>query len=81
MEKVCTATASLQEHACRAKQTGNVLRHYARHGGSGGVVIIRALFLFLLRNHFITEFFFKKKSGDVNDEVNFPLFFFASQES
>ncbi len=34
--------------------------------------------LFLLRNHFMTEFFFKKKSGEVNDERNFPLFFSAS---
>ena len=33
------------------------------------VVISGALFLFLLRKHFITEFFFKKKSGDVNDEA------------
>ncbi len=29
---------------------------------------------FLLHNHFITENFFKKKSGDVNDEANFSLF-------
>jgi hypothetical protein len=38
--------------------------------------------LFLLRKHFITEKFKKKKSGDVNDEANFsffilPLFYFA----
>ena len=37
-------------------------------------VISRALFLFLLYNHFITEIFLKKKSGVVNDEVNFPFF-------
>ena len=30
---------------------------------------------FLLHNHFITEIFLKKKSGDVNDEVKFPFFF------
>ena len=30
--------------------------------------------LFLLRKHFITEKKFKKKSGDVNDEANFPFF-------
>jgi len=29
---------------------------------------------FLLHNHFITEIFLKKKSGDVNDEANFSLF-------
>ncbi len=33
-----------------------------------------AYFLFLLRKHFITEKFYKKKSGDVNDEANFSLF-------
>jgi hypothetical protein len=38
------------------------------------VVVGRALFLFLLRNHFITENVLKKKSGDVNDEANFSLF-------
>jgi len=30
------------------------------------VVLSEAFSLFLLRKHFITEFFFKKKSGDVN---------------
>ena len=28
----------------------------------------------LLHNHFITEKFLKKKSGDVNDEANFSFF-------
>jgi hypothetical protein len=39
---------------------------------------IRGVYMFsslLLHNHFITEFFFKKKSGDVNDEANFSFFF------
>ena len=31
--------------------------------------------LFLLHNHFITEKIYKKKSGDVNDEANFPIYF------
>ena len=44
------------------------------------VVISRALFLFLLHNHFITEKFYKKKSGDVNDEANFSLFFCFKRE-
>ena len=39
------------------------------------VVVISEFSLFLLRKHFITEFFFKKKSGDVNDEANFSFFF------
>ena len=39
------------------------------------VVISGALFLFLLRKHFITEFFFKKKSGDVNDEAILAFYF------
>jgi hypothetical protein len=30
--------------------------------------------LFVLRKHFITEIFLKKKSGDVNDEVKFSFF-------
>ena len=53
--------------------------------GGGGGALLPALSLcrsskywtvykFLLHNHFITETFFKKKSGDVNDEVNFPFF-------
>jgi hypothetical protein len=38
--------------------------------------VITGLFShFLLHNHFITEKKFKKKSGDVNDEVKFPFFF------
>jgi len=38
--------------------------------------VIAGLFShFLLHNHFITEKKFKKKSGDVNDEVKFPFFF------
>jgi hypothetical protein len=37
-------------------------------------VVVTGLFsLFLLRKHFITEIFFKKKSGNVNDEANFSL--------
>ncbi len=38
------------------------------------VVITGPFINFLLHNHFITEFFLKKKSGDVNDEANFSLF-------
>jgi hypothetical protein len=38
------------------------------------VVITGPFINFLLHNHFITEFFFKKKSGDVNDEANFSFF-------
>ena len=39
------------------------------------VVVVTGLFsLFLLRKHFITEKNLKKKSGDVNDEANFPFF-------
>jgi hypothetical protein len=34
-----------------------------------------AFILFLLRKHFITEFFKKKQSGDVNYAANFPFFF------
>jgi hypothetical protein len=37
------------------------------------VVIARPFSLFLLHNHFITEFVLKKKSGDVNDEANFSF--------
>ena len=29
----------------------------------------------LLHNHFITEFFFKKKSGEAKDSAIFPFFF------
>jgi hypothetical protein len=36
--------------------------------------MFRAFFPFLLHNHFITDFFFKKKFGDVNDEANFSFF-------
>jgi hypothetical protein len=44
--------------------------------GGGTEVVYPGLFsLFLLRKHFITEFFFKKKSGDVNYEANFSFFF------
>jgi hypothetical protein len=38
-------------------------------------VISGPFFKNLLHNHFITEIFFKKKSGDVNDEANFSFFF------
>jgi hypothetical protein len=38
------------------------------------VVISGLFFKNLLHNHFITEMFFKKKSGDVNDEANFSFF-------
>jgi hypothetical protein len=38
------------------------------------VVVIRALFLFLLRKHFITEKNLKKKSGEAKDSVNFSFF-------
>ena len=38
------------------------------------VVVTGPFINFLLHNHFITENFFKKKSGDVNDEANFSLF-------
>jgi len=38
------------------------------------VVVTGQFIIFLLHNHFITDFFFKKKSGDVNDEANFSLF-------
>jgi len=42
--------------------------------GGGTEVVYPGLFsLFLLRKHFITEFFFKKKSGDVNYEANFSF--------
>ena len=34
----------------------------------------------MLRKHFITEKKFKKKSGDVNDEANFSLFFCFKRE-
>jgi hypothetical protein len=40
-----------------------------------------AFSLFLLHNHFITEKKIKKKSGDVNDEVKFPLFFFLHKRA
>jgi hypothetical protein len=39
------------------------------------VVIGGAFCYFLLHNHFITKFFYKKKSGEVKDSVFFPLFF------
>ena len=42
--------------------------------GPRPVVIAGLFFLFLLRKHFITEIFFKKKTGDVNDEANFSFF-------
>ncbi len=38
------------------------------------VVVTGPFINFLLHNHFITENFLKKKSGDVNDEANFSLF-------
>jgi hypothetical protein len=38
-------------------------------------VISGPFFKKLLHNHFITEFFLKKKSGDVNDQANFSFFF------
>jgi hypothetical protein len=43
-------------------------------GKEAEVVISRALFYFLLHNHFIKN---KKNSfsGDINYEANFPLFF------
>jgi hypothetical protein len=39
------------------------------------VVVSEPFILFLVHNHFITEKFLKKKSGDVNYEANFPFFF------
>jgi hypothetical protein len=36
---------------------------------------------FLLHNHFITEIFFKKKSGDVNDEANFSFFILLQERA
>ena len=39
-----------------------------------GVVESEPFINFLLHNHFITEKFKKKKSGDVNDEAKFSLF-------
>jgi hypothetical protein len=35
---------------------------------------IFGFFFPLLHNHFITEFFLKKKSGEANDEANFSFF-------
>ena len=44
-------------------------------------VVVTAPFInFLLHNHFITEKNLKKKSGDVNDEVKFPFFFYFIRE-
>ena len=40
----------------------------------GQVVESEPFINFLLHNHFITEKFKKKKSGDVNDEAKFSLF-------
>ena len=51
------------------------------HAKTSGVVVTGPFINFLLHNHFITENFFKKKSGDVNDEAKFSLLFFASRES
>jgi hypothetical protein len=39
------------------------------------VVISRAFSFLLLHNHFITEFFFKKKSGEAKDSAIFPFLF------
>jgi len=38
------------------------------------VVISGAFIIFLRHNHFITEFFLKKKSGEAKDSVIFPFF-------
>ena len=38
------------------------------------VVISGAFIIFLRHTHFITEFFFKKKSGEAKDSVIFPFF-------
>ena len=38
------------------------------------VVESEAFSLFLLRKHFITEIFLKKKSGDVKDEANYSFY-------
>ena len=40
-----------------------------------GVVVTGPFIKKLLHNHFMTEIFFKKKPGNVNDEVKFPFFF------
>jgi len=39
------------------------------------VVITGPFFKFLLRNHFITELFFKKKSGEAKDSAIFAFYF------
>jgi hypothetical protein len=44
------------------------------------VVVTGPFINFLLHNHFITEFFFKKKSGDANDEANFSFFICFARE-
>ena len=44
------------------------------------VVVTGPFINFLLHNHFITEIFLKKKSGD-NDEANFSLFMILLQQN
>jgi hypothetical protein len=41
--------------------------------GAAQVVVTGPFIKNLLHNHFITEFFFKKKSGEANDEANFSF--------
>ena len=45
------------------------------------VVVTGPFIIFLLHNHFITEKFYKKKSGDVNDEANFSLFILLQERA
>ena len=46
------------------------------------LVVVTGQFInFLLRKHFITEIFLKKKSGDVNDEANFSLFILLQERA
>jgi len=61
---------------------GSTVIHPADSFKSLPEVVITGLFsLFLLRKHFITEIFFKKKSGDVNDEANFSLFILLQERA
>jgi hypothetical protein len=63
-----------QRHQCKAGTSFVKNRNKNKNMNKTLVVVTGQFINFLLRKHFITEIFLKKKSGDVNDEANFSLF-------
>jgi hypothetical protein len=55
---------------------------FSRRPGHCMPVVISGPFIKnLLHNHFIIEFFFKKKSGEAKDSVIFPFYFLLNKRA